>query len=224
VILCVMHHYNMLFHLTMTSLLAVSVHAQYPFTVDTTPFFTYNHGSRQSSVTIDNVNEVLCQHVPDGAIGIQVRMGNVRDHFRPTRGNSMCQMLSSTTHHQFFTGSDWVLPRPAHVHDVYSRHKHLGGSSEGWPTQYLVNDSRTTLSFWGNSNGGCCSSNYNTSSDWLIGYDFLIPTLPPWFPHPLVKRAPQQCIPLMLQRLYQHYFQPYHHHPHPHLLSEYQWT
>ena len=92
-------------------------------------------------------------------------MGNVVDYFRPTEGNSICDMLTSLNKHQFFNGKEWVTPSYYNVQQL----GHLGGSKENWPKDNVDGDNRKFLSFWGESTtkGGCCATDYDEKdSSW----------------------------------------------------------
>lgn len=52
-----------------------------------------------------------CTTIPSNAVSIVVDIGTVRDFFKPTDGNSYCDMLQSTTKHQWSgDGLTWITP------------------------------------------------------------------------------------------------------------------
>ena len=78
------------------------------------------------------------------------------DYFRPTPGNSLCDMLASDTKHEFSPdGVTWYTP------NYFDGN--MGGSKSQWPNVHLpddLGDSRSFLSFWGSDgtwgSSGCC--------------------------------------------------------------------
>lgn len=90
-------------------------------------------------------------------------MGQVHDFFRPVANLTVCQMLQSGYRHEFYNGTDWVVP--AYTHQ-------LGGSAVNWPSSNVHGDQGRHLSAWGrtlpeNVTGGCCST---TCSDSFQGW------------------------------------------------------
>ena len=83
-------------------------------------------------------------------------MESVVDYFKPVPGKTYCEMLQSSTLHQWSSdGKNWVIP---------SAHGSLlGGSAENYPS-----DGRKYLSFWGGNgaNGGCCHYTYKDTAAW----------------------------------------------------------
>ena len=117
-------------------------------------------------VTLEMMQEA-CARVPNSTDMLEVVMGNVRDLFRPSRGNDWCDMLQSNTKHEFHTGSGWVVP-------LYNNHQ-LGGSGPLWPQKKgAANDRRQYLSFWGQRGpgraaGGCCTLTYTDDASHTEG-------------------------------------------------------
>ena len=73
------------------------------------------------------------------------------DYFRPTPGNSLCDMLASNTKHEFSPdGVTWYTP-------TYLS-SYMGGSKKSWPKNNVPGDNRNYLSFWGGlaARSGCC--------------------------------------------------------------------
>lgn len=99
-----------------------------------------------------------CKTIPPSTLFLVLDMGAVRDFFKPTEGNTYCEMLQSNSKHQWSNnGVDWKEV------DFYSGNSNdNGGSAKSFPTN---NDKRDFLSFWGHGTltGGCCSSSVTTS-------------------------------------------------------------
>ena len=73
------------------------------------------------------------------------------DYFRPTPGNSLCDMLASNTKHEFSPDAvRWYTP-------LYFS-SYMGGSKTSWPKNNVPGDNRNYLSFWGGlaARSGCC--------------------------------------------------------------------
>lgn len=96
-----------------------------------------------------------CTNIPSTAIGITVDMGAVRDFFKPTEGNTFCEMLQASNKHQWSAnGIDWV-------EIDFNTNSNLNGGSAGGGGHGRVGDKRSWLSIWGTADklsGGCCSS------------------------------------------------------------------
>eukprot|EP00729_Bicosta_minor_P012870 gene12870-biopygen29133 len=99
-----------------------------------------------------------CKTIPSNALFIVVKMGAVRDHFRPVKGATFCEMLQSNNTHQWsYNGVEWVTP------DFNGNGNANGGSDPDWPRDKgRAGDNRKYLSFWGikhdSLTGGCCST------------------------------------------------------------------
>ena len=128
-----------------------------------TQIYSNDGGTHVSSKGVGNnftskMMQEVCARVPNRTEMLEVVMGNVSDLFRPSPGNDWCDMLQSSTKHEFYTGSGWVIP-------AYTDAK-FGGSARFWPQANTAgNDTRQYLSFWGHrgggrGNGGCCSLDY----------------------------------------------------------------
>jgi hypothetical protein len=75
---------------------------------------------------------------------IKVTMGSYVDYFRPTAGNTLCDMVSSNNKHQWSAdGTTWRTP-------TYLLSSYVGGSADNWPKSNIDGDDRKTLPFWGN--------------------------------------------------------------------------
>ena len=109
----------------------------------------------------------VCQNeLPADATMIEVVMGQVHDFFRPVADLTVCTMLQSEFSHEFYNGTDWVVP--VHLNG-------FGGSASTWPRVNVDGDARDRLSFWGprpgnvyngcnGCVGGCCSTAYSGPS------------------------------------------------------------
>ena len=98
--------------------------------------------------------------VIDSSTVMKIKMGKVRDYYRPLAETSVCEFL--ITPNSFEWTSDLCK---AWTESTFSN-KGLGGSSKNWPKEYLVGDKRTRLSYWGSSQpnmGGCCCTDYTCS-------------------------------------------------------------
>ena len=114
------------------------------------------------SVPLSTMQAVCDESLPADATMIEVVMGEVHDFFRPVAGSTVCQMLRSRNLHEFYNGTDWVVPSRD------DSRGHFGGSGSDWPWKNLANDARRFLSFWGDDLsscpdciGGCCSESYS---------------------------------------------------------------
>jgi hypothetical protein len=107
-----------------------------------------------------------------------VKMGNVKDYYRPKGAFSFCEMLVSHNRHLWNNQATGVFEQPC-----YSNTPHLGGSCGS-----LKPDGRWFLSNWGddswyNNLGGCCSLDYgSTDGEWGDPFEFFVreaaPTIP----------------------------------------------
>lgn len=104
-----------------------------------------------------------CHTIPNDSAYLKLVMGNVVDYFKPTSGNSYCDMLQSSTKHLWSAdGINWQQPE-------YFRHglgSSYGGSASMWPA-----DGRRYLSFWGGHSGGCCAVNYDMNGAWRRDFE-----------------------------------------------------
>merc|ERR1712003_102615 len=93
---------------------------------------------------------------------ILITMGSVRDFFKPSDGNTICDMLTYYNRHMWSPDAQtWEVP------DYYPEVIHLGGTVAGWPAnnEKHPTDQRKHLSFWGKqeaSKGGCCQGDYSS--------------------------------------------------------------
>eukprot|EP00930_Biecheleria_cincta_P000595 TRINITY_DN101337_c0_g1_i1.p1 TRINITY_DN101337_c0_g1~~TRINITY_DN101337_c0_g1_i1.p1 ORF type:complete len:112 (-),score=19.65 TRINITY_DN101337_c0_g1_i1:122-412(-) len=72
-----------------------------------------------------------CGKIPTWAEYTQIKMGSVLDYFKPQKNHSVCDMLQSSSLHQWsHDGLSWMSV-------VYSpEQKHLGGSVNQWPRSH----------------------------------------------------------------------------------------
>ena len=100
---------------------------------------------------------------------MRLNMGNVKDFFKPRSGVSFENMLTNPDNHLWH----WT-PEGQFIQPAYST-TGLGGSAYLWPRDYVDNDNRSALSFWGSNNnggsGGCCSLSH-TYTDYQWGRSF----------------------------------------------------
>jgi len=104
----------------------------------------------------------------------------VVDYFRPTSGNSLCDMLASSTKHEFSPDEvTWYTP-------TYLGRNHLGGSAKAWPRDNVPGDERAYLSLWGGAGArsGCCHSSLTSGAAWGQTFDLYVNTPPPAPPTP----------------------------------------
>jgi len=150
---------------------SLAVHVPMDLTVDPEPFFV-NNGSLR--VDIDNIERLICQHIPSDAIGMQVQMGEVLDNFRPIPGKTMCEMVMSHENHLYYDGVAWVWPNHLDVPDLQLGF--WGGSVRYFPQRHR-NDNRDVLSMWGTPTraqftwtGGCYALSYSSNGNvWSSG-------------------------------------------------------
>ena len=90
---------------------------------------------------------------------MRLNMGIVKDYFKPTSGNTICDMIVTYNKHQWSSSWNGAYVTPGYYFT------HLGGSTNGWPS-----DGRAMLSIWGGndgaSTGGCCVVAYDNNGAW----------------------------------------------------------
>ena len=111
---------------------------------------------------------------------VLLEMGSVVDYYRPSKGNSWCDMFTSkATKHEFSRdGVKWVTPAD-HTANNY------GGSADNYvPDANANSDEREYLSFWGDDalKGGCCHSTYSDKAGWGQAFTITIDGQPPPLP------------------------------------------
>lgn len=103
---------------------------------------------------------------------VRLRMGSVVDFFRPSGTNSLCQMLTSNSRHQWSASPTGTFVTPGYYGS------HLGGSSVNWPQSNVSGDNRRYLSFWGgggSANSGCCATVLSDNAgDWGRTFDIYV--------------------------------------------------
>ncbi|CAK0898324.1 unnamed protein product [Prorocentrum cordatum] len=101
-----------------------------------------------------------CRFIPAEADHIKIGMGEMTDYFKPVAGADFCDMLTSSTQHQWSNDViTWRIP------DYY--HNHFGGSAANWPSNNVEGDGRRFLPFWGDGVGGsygCCHNSYTDAA------------------------------------------------------------
>ena len=109
-----------------------------------------------------------CKTIPGStALFLVLKMNKITDYFRPIEGATYCEMLQSTTKHQW-SADGFAWQTPAHHQTVTQPETNFGGSDVDWPQNNSKGDARWKLSFWGNEGclndgcrGGCCSGAYD---------------------------------------------------------------
>jgi hypothetical protein len=131
-----------------------------------------------------------CADIPDETSYLVLTMtttddANVVDYFKPIKGTTWCDMLTSNTKHQWSRdASEWVTPPP---YDGANANFMLGGSKWEWPLKNVDGNTRTYLTMWGNDGtntrtGGCCSDTYvfdGCKTTWSQSFTFAFVVLPP---------------------------------------------
>jgi len=109
---------------------------------------------------VSNDWSTICGNVPTTAGHVQLNMGDVVDYFRPVAGATFCDMLTSSSRHEWSNDlTTWHIP-------VYYS-AHFGGSTLNWPLDNVAGDQRRFLSFWDDGMGGvggCCHNSYTDAS------------------------------------------------------------
>lgn len=129
----------------------------------TTPVYLANFADG----TTDSEAEwaVKCQELPASAAYVKISINGCDDYFKPTAGNSMCDMLTSKNKHLWSSdGASWVQP-------AYHAAAVLGGSLEDWPKN-SGHGQRIHLTFWGRQAGGDgwygCQNPADTIGAWHV--------------------------------------------------------
>jgi len=110
--------------------------------------------------------EEECVKLNNSTTMIRIDMGSVTDYFKPNPGKSWCEMLTSSSEHQWSSdGQDWITPL---YFSSMAEVTGFGGSDRFVPQDYIPGDRRAYLSFWGGEftsvRGGCCTSSYEEHS------------------------------------------------------------
>lgn len=103
-------------------------------------------------------------------ITMRETMGAVRDYFRPTTGNSLCDMLASSTKHSWSNSPGGTFVVPAY------NPGNFGGSALNWPIANVPGELRQYLAFWGGTSGtaGCCNTTNTTPEPASWGRTFVL--------------------------------------------------
>lgn len=118
-----------------------------------------------------------CKSIPSSATFISITIGAITDYFRPEDGSTMCDMLTSSTKHEWSEdGTTWFTPSRAV--NAAGQPYALGGSGKDYPATARkgLQDKRIRLPFWGvlpatTSTGGCCAEDYQaTTESWSLPF------------------------------------------------------
>lgn len=98
---------------------------------------------------------------------VKITIGSVEDFFRPVSGNTLLEMLTSSSKHEWSAAETGPFVAPD-----YAPSDFLGGSTTNWPADNAAGDNRNFLPFWGYDGsesfyvGGCCHTSLESGGNW----------------------------------------------------------